>query len=335
MNIDEAWNSFIDCGEIEEYNEKEDITENHCDDIIPKPSELYISTKTKIIYLTKEVDLYNIFWKLDIMPYDTQSEGIIKKQIKIISNSESELNDIKLKLQTYKYYDEHIITHLEQHQSDVNIYKDVRKITVGISKKDILSYRSKQKSAFYNCFVLILRIKNTIGSTYKEVHVKIFNTGKVEIPGVQNDDIFEKCCNYVITILNNKSTIKYDINKSKTETILINSNFHCGFCINRQLLFDILRSKKYNLNVSYDPCSYPGIQCKYTLTTFTISFMIFRTGSILIVGKSNDKNIYDVYEFLKKTLYTEYHNIREIYSTVIKVKEKVQKSRKKIIYIDI
>lgn len=335
MNIDEAWNSFIDCGEIEEYTEKEYITENNYHDIIPKPSELYISTKTKIIYLTNQIDLYKIFWKLDVMPYDTPSEGIIKKQIKIISNSESELNDIKLKLQTYKYYDEHIITHLEQHQSDLNIYKDVRKITVGISKKDILSYRSKQKSAFYNCFVLILRIKNTIDSIYKEVHVKIFNTGKIEIPGVQNDDIFEKCCNYVLTILNNNSTINYDINKSKTETILINSNFHCGFCINRQVLFDILRSKKYNLNVSYDPCSYPGIQCKYTLTTFTISFMIFRTGSILIVGKCNDKNIYDVYEFLKTILYNEYHNIREIYNNPIKVKEKVQKSRKKIIYIDI
>ena len=47
-----------------------------------------------------------------------------------------------------------------------------------------------------------------------------------------------------------------------THTVLINSNFNCGFYINRELLFDILKSK-YNIQCIYDPCSYPGIQCKF------------------------------------------------------------------------
>ena len=38
-------------------------------------------------------------------------------------------------------------------------YKDVRKINIGIAKKDLTSYRTKVKGAFYNCFVVILRIK--------------------------------------------------------------------------------------------------------------------------------------------------------------------------------
>jgi hypothetical protein len=43
---------------------------------------------------------------------------------------------------------------------------------------------------------------------------------------------------------------------------LINSNFNCGFFINREALYDILKFK-YNLQSIYDPCSYPGIQCKF------------------------------------------------------------------------
>ena len=34
----------------------------------------------------------------------------------------------------------------------------------------------KKKGAFYNCFALIIRIKEK--NVYKEVHIKIFNTGK-------------------------------------------------------------------------------------------------------------------------------------------------------------
>ena len=67
-------------------------------------------------------------------------------------------------------------------------YKDIRKVTIGISKKDIVSYRVKQKGAFYNCFVLILRVH--IG-VFKEFHVKIFNTGKIEIPVFNKWNIFQ------------------------------------------------------------------------------------------------------------------------------------------------
>ena len=40
---------------------------------------------------------------------------------------------------------------------------------------------------FYNCFVLVTRIK--INGSFKEIHVKVFNTGKLEIPGIQNNQM--------------------------------------------------------------------------------------------------------------------------------------------------
>ena len=78
-------------------------------------------------------------------------------------------------------------------------FKDIRKISVGISKKDLISYRCKKKSAFYNCFVLIFRMK--IEEVFKEFHVKVFNTGKVEMPGVQNDATFQEVLSMLLTTL--------------------------------------------------------------------------------------------------------------------------------------
>ena len=96
------------------------------------------------------------------------------------------------------YYDEHIMSHIDNPNGRIK-FKDIRKITVGISKKDIMSYRSKKKQAFYNCFVMILRIK--ILDAFKEFHIKVFNTGKLEIPGIQDSTILEKVLTLLVNIL--------------------------------------------------------------------------------------------------------------------------------------
>ena len=93
----------------------------------------------------------------------------------------------------------------------------------------------------------------------------------------------------------------------KCETVLINSNFYTGYNINRDKLFNILKYD-YKFNATYDPCSYTCIQCKYNKS---LSFMIFRTGSVLIVGKSSDKELYEVYEMLKRILIDKYLEICE------------------------
>ena len=134
---------------------------------------------------------------------------------------------------------------------------------------------------------------------------------------------------------------------------MINSNFNCGYFIDRDKLYDILKYK-YRINSNYDSCSYPGIQCKFfycidktssvvqngqqptpasapassTLVVKTklettlelecdddskkyieISFMVFRTGSVLIVGKCEDYVLHDIYAFIKELLRVEYSNV--------------------------
>jgi len=340
--IDEEWDNFNNGtydDDDDTFDENDRITDIADDDEFiaadissefsgeaPKPTDIYISTRTKIAYLNNTIDLKDIFWKIPVMNYSTPKNGVIKKQMKFNSVNIEELNFIQNKLKDELHFTEHIITSINNPNGRIK-FKDIRKVSIGISKKDIMSYRCKQKSAFYNCFVIILRIK--IDNTFKEFHVKVFNTGKLEIPGIQNEKSFDAILNLVIETLQPHVSCKLGYKENSEETVLINSNFNCGFFINRQALYSILKTK-YNIQAIYDPCSYPGIQCKFYYDPESsvetclqiqsqikekaknikqLSFMIFRTGSVLIVGRCDEHVLMNIYEYLKNILTNEYNDI--------------------------
>ena len=314
--LNDEWNHFLnnkndDNNYIEMINNDDNLSTQN----IPKSSDIYISTKTKIVYLNndKKINIKELFWNIPLINYETPEIGIVKKQIKFVSDTIEELQYIECKLKnTPHFVNSYILTHIDSVNSNKKTFKDVRKISIGLSKKDILSSKCKKKSAFYNCIVLILRLK--INDNFKEIHVKVFNTGKLEIPGIQNDDILNDTLSYIVKILRPYTTIELDYYKNTFETVLINSNFNCGYEINRDKLYTLLVNK-YNINTCYDPCSYPGIQCKYNIRsnkeTVTISYMIFRTGSILIVGKCNEEQLYQAYDYLKNILAEEFNIINQ------------------------
>jgi len=362
-DINKEWENFMsskhedDEDEIQEemedfafQQEKESCNINEA----PTATNIYVSTKTKISYLNQEVNLKEIFWGIPVISYSEPKTGVIKKQIKINSTTQEELDIVQEKLKCEKYFEEHVITSINNPNGRIK-FKDIRKITIGISKKDLMSYRCKKKSAFYNCFVLILRIK--MDETFKEFHVKIFNTGKLEIPGIQTEEAFQKTLSVIISTLQPYFTEKLEYQKDSTETVLINSNFNCGFYINRETLFDILKYK-YNIQAIYDPCSYPGIQCKFyynpdiSIQTGSqiseenkskykniheVSFMIFRTGSVLIVGKCDENVLLIIYEFLKNLLSVEYQRIgqQKTKDEALLNKDKKKKIRKKQIIVNL
>ena len=378
MDIDTEWSNFLTTnntnGDEDDYNDdvltdvssenlNDDFNEKFCEinstkeailptiyDVPPEPTEIYISTKSKVAYLTQTVDL-NIFWKIPIISYATPKNGVIKKQIKINSKTPEELELVQKRLEEELYYEQYIISHIDNPNGRIK-FKDVRKITIGLSKKDIMSYRSKKKQAFYNCFVMILRIH--IDNLFREFHIKVFNTGKLEIPGVQSDSMFDIVLKYIIDILQPYYTTKLTYYEH-IDNVLINSNFNCGFYINRYMLCDILRSK-YNIQAMFDPCSYPGIQCKFyynsdidiqtgmqittenkdKYTNITgVSFMIFRTGSVLIVGMCDESIIYCIYDYIKTLLKNEFKSVCDKIITLdeIENKKKKKKIRRKTIYI--
>ena len=316
----------------------------------PKCSDIYISTKTKISYLNMPIDIKKVFWSIPISPYSTPQECIIKKQIKVSTTDPNELAEIKDLLKNEKYYQEQEIEHIDNPEGRIK-FKVQLKINIGLCKKDILNYRCKLKRAFFNCFVLILRIKDRTSDCFKEMHVKVFNTGKLEIPGIQTDESLTQVLDLLISTLTPIVGNNVGYIPNKCETVLINSNFNCGYFINRDKLYNILKYK-YRINSNYDACSYPGIQCKFYFMSNVdmdkqigqqppngdmsnaneISFMIFRTGSVLIVGRCDENVLHCIYKFLKNLLETEYPDIGNQLN-IIEPKKHNVKLRRKIINV--
>jgi len=359
----------------------------HCEsEEIPVCSPIYISTKTKISYLNTEIDIKKVFWNIPVMPYSNQCQGVVKKQIKFSSITKEELAEIEacVKIEADKktgFVETQIIEHIDNPDGRIK-FKDQRKINIGLCKKDILNCRCKKKRAFFNCFVLIMRVEDEMSPqdarTFKEMHIKVFNTGKLEVPGIQNDASLQNVIDILISMLKNIIGEHVDYQRNKCETVLINSNFNCGYFIDRDKLYDILKYK-YRINSNYDSCSYPGIQCKFfycvdemsfvvqtgqqptpasapasasasTLVKtkvetklelengddskkyIEISFMVFRTGSVLIVGKCEDYVLHDIYAFIKELLRVEFTNVgSHIINHEDAVKKHVPKLRTRVI----
>ena len=362
MNIDAEWAKFISNQNVSTYGNlvssstsiqstphsstafvnKKEYLEDTLDDsdmVAPEGEDLYISTTTKVMFLNQPIDIYNVFWNIPIIEYWKPQSGILKKQIKIVSNTPEEFADYQTKLQNIPYYNETIIKQINNPTARRLKFKDERKITIGLSKKDIMNCRGKVKNAFYNCFAIIMRFKYE--ETYREMHVKVFNTGKMEIPGVINDEILTMVKDIILDLIQPFVSLPLKfIQTSDENNILINSNFNCGFFLNRDILHNILRSHKYGIETSYDPCSYPGVKCKFYYNNLLspedplqngqiivsdrgmkmseigenkkyteVSFMIFRTGSCLIVGNCSELVIQTVYKFIKSILREEYSAI--------------------------
>lgn len=339
QDIDDEWKAFLN-------NENSGCAQSAAQSVsketrdAPKCEDLNISTKTKVLFLNKPVDIHTVFWKIPVIEYWKPIRGVVKKQMKIVSKTPEEYEAYTQKLATIPYYKENIIKQINNPEARRLKFKDERKITVGLSKKDIMNSRGKVKNAFYNCFAVILRFQ--FEGLFREIHVKIFNTGKMEIPGVVNAQLLERVKSMVLEMLLEHDTegdLEF-VENEKEDSVLINSNFNCGFYIHRDRLHTILRGEKYNIESAYDPCSYPGVKCKFYFNheygfdvikqrgsvssedvsqkkselvdnkRYTeVSFMIFRTGSCLIVGNCSESILNFIFGFVRNMLAEEYSNI--------------------------
>ena len=321
-SVDEDWARFL----RGEYHDRDHVHSG--DHLMPAEqsefvrSPLSISTKTKIAYLDRKIDLATVFWNIPVLPYCCFAEGVVKKQMKFSAKSREECAalDSRLAAQQHGFKENVVLTDIDNPGGRVP-FKHVRKTSIGLSKKDLINFRSKKRSAFYNCFVLILRLYRD--GAYREIHVKVFNTGKLEIPGIQSDGLLNHALDLLVSTLAPYTSSDLHCLLERTETVLINSNFACGYLVNRDYLRDVLESR-YGINCAYDPCSYPGIQCEFYYDAARplqdgrqppdhaarddvtkVSFMIFRTGSVLIVGKCTEAMLDEIYDFVASVLENE------------------------------
>ena len=330
--LEQQWNSFCSTKTSHAPSIPAPMTSCKSEETAPTPTDLYISTKTKIVYLdTGPLDLDDIFWRLPVIPYATEGNGVIKKQMKTTCHTIEEVRKIQDEIDAVECAK---LTPIRGSASaPTATHPFVSKVNIGLCKKDIVSQRNKEKGAFYNCFMLVLRV--FCHGTYSEVNLKVFNTGKLSFPGMLSKELLDNSLALVCSLLTRPGCPSVTHNPSTIDTVLVNSNFNCGFYIDRDALVDILKYE-CDLHVSYDPCSYPGIQCKYfmpsnagtdvgdgvcrcgkscagrkgAVTCQEVSFMVFRTGSVLIVGRCNETTLQCVYEKLKSLLIKYHSRIR-------------------------
>ena len=73
LSADQEWESFLECNTLQESKTDDVKTEK----FIPKATDIYISTQTKIGHLNQEIDLKKVFWDIPIIPYQCAKNGVI------------------------------------------------------------------------------------------------------------------------------------------------------------------------------------------------------------------------------------------------------------------
>ena len=325
MNLSSIWESYLN--NSDPFINIEDTV--IVPEKMPKCGDLNISTKTTILQYNFTLNLEYIFWNIKMISYDEMVDGIIKIQMKFICTDKEQVNEFDENISHITLPVDILTLNKIDNPTGRVKFKDSRKVSIGISKNDVIKQYKKSKSAFYNCLVLIYRVfyKNK----FRELHIKLFNSGNIEIPGIQINDIVDVASSKISSIL--KPFVSHEIIErvNLRSNILVNSNFNCNYNINRDKFVKRIKEEGF-LKCTFDSCSYPGIQCKYKLDNGQhISIMIFRTGSILIVGKCEDHELYTIYKYVVDLLERNYKYIYE--SEYIPKIKKNKKKIKKQVYI--
>lgn len=183
--------------------------------------------------------------------------------------------------------------------------------------------KSKKKhSNFYNQATLIVEVQNK-----RRINVKLFKNGAIQMTGCKNMENYHEALSILCKCLLKKKAV-YDkevkkiidkpfvIQPDKIDSSLIynfkirmiNSNFHIGFLINRENLYDILI--KDNVTCTYEPCIHACVNIKYNYKNIDIiSIFVFESGSIIITGAKNRNHIMEAYSYITKILYENYGKI--------------------------
>ena len=227
---------------------------------------------------------------------------------------------------------------------------------------DIKGFFKKEKLGdFYNCATVNLVLGNK-----KTANIKIFKNGKLQMTGIPHPDdgkiAVKYICNYITELTSSECKISLDNNSPNLksyDTVMMNTCYVIGYCINRGTLHKILRDR-YHLNAIYDTEGYPGVRVVYYYNTNNyatpnegrcicnnlckgkgsgdgesncrkISIAIFQSGSAIIAGGcKTDKPIYAAYNFINNVLG---EIIEEVYKPENKRKN-INKRYRKYIYIE-
>jgi TATA-box binding protein (TBP) (component of TFIID and TFIIIB) len=213
-------------------------------------------------------------------------------------------------------------------------------------------YHPHNVAQFFNSVTLIVSIDKK-----KEVNVKLFKNGKLQLTGVPSIEAGNRAVGIVRRYIEDTYQIKLRIEQYLGQydirTVMLNTCYEVGFPIHREVLYEILVNQ-YKMVAMYDTEGYPGVRLHYyynssNIGTSTegicqckpmckgtgsdsgnckrISIAIFQSGKIIIAGGCHEMEpILRAYEFLNKLLRESHQNIRKYTTTEAKQPSKKRRA---------
>lgn len=236
---------------------------------------------------------------------------------------------------------------------DIGILKfEHKNMVLGASHKDIFTNRKITSKSFFNQSTLVLRRKineDTIDEGWKEVNVKLFANGGIQMTGVTSEEFAYRTIVWILETIKTLSVSPFtdtpSINRFSVQ--LINTDYALDKFINQDALHKILINE-YNLFSMLEKTIYQGVNTKFFYNALNpdkgicecekgckgqgtgegegeckrITMSIFRTGRIIITGARQLNQIRAAYNFLNKVFETHHKtvlyipNVESVHSTV-------------------
>lgn len=200
----------------------------------------------------------------------------------------------------------------------------------GTSFKDIMLKQKESKTSFFNQATLVIR-RETSPLVWKEINVKLFRNGGVQMTGVRSIEMASEALVWLIGFLSDRCkgapifADKPRIHKEQVQ--LVNTDFSIGAKVRRDVLHRIL-VERYHLNSSYESAIYQGVKTKYFYNAERpadaapglcpcdklckgtgdgskigeckkITISPFQTGQVIITGARTMEQINEAYDFIK------------------------------------
>jgi TATA-box binding protein (TBP) (component of TFIID and TFIIIB) len=225
---------------------------------------------------------------------------------------------------------------------DIGILKfENKNMVLGASHKDIFTNRKITSKSFFNQSTLVLRRKINEGTPaegWKEVNVKLFANGGIQMTGVTSEEFAYKTIAWLLETIKvlPVSPFAEPATIDRFSVQLINTDYALDKFINQDALHKILIND-YNLFSMLEKTIYQGVNTKFFYNTHNpakgicecekgckgqgtgdgegeckrITMSIFRTGRIIITGARQLNQIRAAYDFLNKVF--EKHHTAVLY----------------------
>jgi TATA-box binding protein (TBP) (component of TFIID and TFIIIB) len=135
---------------------------------------------------------------------------------------------------------------------------------IGSSTRDVLTKRKVTDKTFFNQATLVIRKMLPNKLAWKEVNIKLFANGGIQMTGVPTPEFSLEAITYVLDSIKREDPEVFTgtVNLNKFRIQLINSDYSINRQIHQEKLHKIL-SNVYNLFSSHESTIYQGVNTKY------------------------------------------------------------------------